>query len=395
MCAYVVHIHAHTKHWHDIGERLTKNYGILKIGLSAILAVALSLFSVALVPRNANASANDLSISDAQQAVKKSKYSLTEAESKLASLSSECEQLQAEIDEMQVKVNELADQTIAAQEAMLAGRESLSEAMQYEYRNSSVAAMLGVVFGSSDWTQFTKGVDYISSIMDSQAAEVEKQKQLKAELEEVSTELTNQKDEQEAKLSELETKRDEAQEVVNQVSDEVAANTEKLEKLKAQADAIAKSTQSTANATTGGTTNAGGGGGNRIPSSTGGGPSDTGNVGTHGGWVAPMSTSTNSGYATAYDLPGNLTASGIRYTNDILGVAIDIHTPGYRDLVNAHRSIQISYGGRTVVAQIIDGGGFAGYGTSLDLMHAVYTYLDPKATSAIYWGKRTVTYRLL
>lgn len=373
---------------------MTKNCGILKIGLSAVLAVALSLFSVALLPRNANAAAGDLSISDAQQAVKKSKYSLAEAESKLASLSSECDQLEAEIDEMQTKVNELADQTLAAQEAMLAGRESLSEAMQYEYRNSSVAAMLGVVFGSSDWTQFTKGVDYISSIMDSQAAEVEKQKQLKAELEEVSTELTKQKDEQESKLGELETKRDEAQQVVDQVSDEVAANTEKLEELKAQAAAIAKSTQSTTNATTGKAPSSNGGGGS-IPPSTGGGPSNTGSVGTHGGWVAPMSTSTNSGYATAYDLPGNSTASGIKYTNAVLGVAIDIHTPGYRELVNSHRSIQISYGGRTVVAQIIDGGGFAGYGTSLDLMHAVYTALDPSVSSARYWGKRTVTYRLL
>lgn len=371
---------------HDIGEHLTKNCGILKMGLSALLAVALSLFSIVLLPRNASAVPGDLSISDAQQAVKKSKYSLAEAENKLASLSSECKQLESEIEEMQVKVNELADQTLAAQNAMFAGRESLGEAMQYEYRNNSIEAMLGVIFGSSDWTQFTKGVDYISSIMDSQAAEVEKQKQLKAELEEVSTELTKQKDEQETKLGELEQKRDEAQQVVEQVSEEVAANTEKLEQLKAQAAAISKTTQSAPS-----------GGGDTKPPTTinSGGPSNTGNTGTNGGWVAPLSTSWNSGYATAYDLPGNLTASGIRYTNDFMGVAIDIHTPGYRDLVNSHRSIQISYNGRTVVAQIIDGGGFAKYGTSLDLMHAVYTALDPGATSAKYWGKHTVSYRLL
>lgn len=359
--------------------------------MSAFLALALSFFSLTLVPARADAVPDGLSISDAQQAVKQSKYSLAEAQSKLSTLSTECTQLESEIAEMQVKVDELADQTFEAQEAMYAGQESLGNAMVYDYRNNSMSALLDVFFGSDDLSQFTKGIDYISSIMDSQAEEIERQKVLRAELDEVSDELNKQKDEQEAKLGELELKRDEAQQVVDQVSEEVAANTEKLEELKAQAAAIAKSTQSTAVNTTGSTT------GNTGSSSQGssGGVTNTGSVGTNGGWVAPMSTSWNSGYATAYDLPGNYTASGIVYTNDFKGVAIDVNTPGYRQLVNSHRKIEISYNGRTVYAQIIDGGGFAGYGTSLDLMHAVYTALDPSATSAKYWGKHTVSYRLL
>lgn len=369
---------------------MIKSHGIARAGLSTLLALTLSLFSIALLPRTASATSDVMSISDAQQAVKSAKYSLAEAQSKLASLSSECTQLESEIAEMQTRVDELAEQTLVAQDAMFAGREALGDAMSYEYKNNSVSALLGVVFGSTDWTSFTKGVDYISSIMDSQAVEVENQKRLKAELEEVSGQLTEQKDEQEAKLGELEMKRVEAQEVVDQVSDEVAANTEKLEELKAQAAAIAQTTQQTAEQTTGnlGGNGGGGGGGN---GGGGGGTTNTGGA----GWTAPMSTSWNSGYATAYNLFGNSTASGEIYTKDLLGVAIDIHTPGYGSLVKSKRAIQVSYGGRTVTARIVDGGNFARYGNALDLTLAVHQALDPSATSAVQWGKRTVTYRLL
>lgn len=373
---------------------MNRSCGIARTGISAFLAVTLSFFIIALLPRNASAAPDELSISDAQQAVKTAKYSLAEAQSKLSSISSECTQLESEIADMQTKVDDLAEQTIAAQDAMFAGRESLGEAMKYDYQNDALSAVLGVVFGSSDWSQFTKGVDYLSSIMDSQAAEVENQKRLKAELEEVSGQLTRQKDEQEAKLGELERKRDEAQQVVDQVSEEVAANTEKLNELKAQAAAIAQATQNTANNTTGNF--GGGGGGNSGGNSGGGGNNGGGNSGGGGGgWVAPMTTSWNSGYATAYDLFGGMTASGEVYNYDTSGVAIAVQTPGYGSLVRNKRAIQISYGGTTITTRIIDGGGFAKYGNALDLTRAVHVALDPNATTAAKWGKRTVTYRLL
>lgn len=370
---------------------MNRSCGITRTGISVFLAVTLSFFSIALLPRNASAAPDELSISDAQQAVNTAKYSLAEAQSKLTSISSECTQLESEIAEMQTKVDDLAEQTIVAQDAMFAGRESLGEAMKYDYQNDALSAMLGVVFGSSDWSQFTKGVDYLSSIMDSQAAEVENQKRLKAELEEVSGQLTKQKDEQEAKLGELERKRDEAQQVVDQVSEEVAANTEKLNELKAQAAAIAQATQNTANNTTGNFGGGNSGGGNSGGGNSGGGGGNSGG----GGWVAPLSNSWNSGYATAYYLPGNYTASGEKYEEGTEGVAIAVETPGYGSLVRNKRAIQISYGGTTITTRIIDGGGFAKYGNALDLTRAVHVKLDPNATTAAKWGKRTVTYRLL
>lgn len=354
------------------------------MGLSALLAVALSVFSIALLPRDASAASNSLSINDVQQAVTKSKYSLAEAESKLAALSSECDALESEIAKMQEKVDELADQTMAAQDAMLAGRQSLGEAMQYEYRNNSVAAMLGVVFGSTDWTQFTKGVDYISSIMDSQAEEVEKQKQLKADLEEVSSELAKQKDEQEAKLDELESKRDEAQQVVNQVSDEVAANTEKLEALKAQAAALNHQEQQAASTV------------NPASSSNSGSSSNS-----SGSSSAPSSSEGwRSGQATAYGgstdpntNPNNLTAAGAKVTDSSMGVAIPLAWGSAEwSRLKGHK-VEIRYNGQTVYGVVNDRGGMAGGARHLDLQPGIFKAFGFSSCQA--WGVRTVEYRFL
>lgn len=374
------------KYRYDIGVRLTKNCGILKMSLSALLAVALSVFSIALLPRDASAASYSLSINDVQQAVNKSKYSLAEAESKLAELSSECDQLEAEINEMQGKVDELAEQTMAAQDAMLAGRASLGEAMQHEYRNSSASAMLGVIFGSTDWTQFTKGVDYLSSIMDSQAEEVEKQKQLKAELEEVSAELTKQKDEQESKLGELESKRDEAQQVVDQVSEEVAANTEKLEELKAQAAAISKPSQSATSSSpstsqqpsSNSSSNSGNASAN-VPSSSMGGEWRQGPASAYGGSSDPNTRN-----------PGR-TATGAICDDSSMGVAVPMAWPNYRSLLG--KTVEIRYGGQTVYATVNDCGGMGGGARHLDLQPGVFKAFGFSTCQA--WGVRTVSYRFL
>lgn len=353
------------------------------MSLSALLAVALSFFSVAFLPLDARAVPGDLAISDAQQAVKESKYSLAEAESKLASLSSECAQLESEIEEMQGKVEELAQETLAAQDAMLAGRESLGDAMQYEYRNNSVEAMLGVIFGSSDWTQFTKGVDYLSSIMDSQAAEVEKQKQLKADLEAVSSELTEQKDEQEAKLGELERKRDEAQAVVDQVTEEVAANTEKLNELKAQAAAIAQAQQS-APTNTQSTPSA-----SQAPSSNN--SSANAPSGAVGGEWRQGVASAYGGSSDPNTLNPGRTATGAICDDNSMGVAIPMSWANYRSYLG--RTVEIRYGGQTVYATVNDCGGMGGGARSLDLQPGVFKAFGFRTCQA--WGVRTVSYRFL
>ncbi len=65
--------------------------------------------------------------------------------------------------------------------------------------------------------------------------------------------------------------------------------------------------------------------------------------------------------------------------------------PNYRSYFG--RMVEISYGGRTVVAVVNDCGSLNGGSRSLDLQPGVWKALG--FSSATAWGVRTVSYRFL
>ena len=87
---------------------------------------------------------------------------------------------------------------------------------------------------------------------------------------------------------------------------------------------------------------------------------------------------------------GEATATGAIVTQSSMGVAVSMSMPNYRDYLG--RSVEISYGGRTVVATVNDCGGFGG-SRVLDLQPGVWSALG--ASSCEDWGVRTVSYRFL
>ncbi len=366
-----------------------------------LLAVMLALFGLSLSAPEADAvSRTDLAISDAESAVASSKISLDEAQSRLDAISAEYNALNAEIDEMQLEIDKLADQVLAAQQAMLNGRESLSSTAVYEYRNDTVSAILNVLLGSENLSQLTTNMDYIAMIMDHQAEEIATQKELKSNLETVSDELTAQKSEQEAKLVELDQKQSEAQSVVSRISDEYAANNEKLSSLRAQAEALkraeaAATQQIVPDSTTVNRPNSGTSGG----SSSGG--TNAGGGGSAGGSAQGGSTSGEgwrTGRATAYGgssdpgtpNPGK-TATGAICDDFSVGVAVPMSWSNYRSYFG--RTVQIVYNGQTVYAPVNDCGGMRGGYISLDLQPGVFKAFGFGSCQA--WGVRTVQYRFL
>ena len=74
-----------------------------------------------------------------------------------------------------------------------------------------------------------------------------------------------------------------------------------------------------------------------------------------------------------------------------MGVAVPMSMPNYRSYFG--RSVEISYGGRTVVAVVNDCGGLGGGSRALDLQPGVWRALG--ASSCFDWGVRTVSYRFL
>lgn len=87
---------------------------------------------------------------------------------------------------------------------------------------------------------------------------------------------------------------------------------------------------------------------------------------------------------------GSTTADGSTVSDWSMGVAIPLAW-GRRDLLG--RQVEISYGGKSVIATINDLGGMDGGSRSLDLQPGVFKALGASTCDA--WGIRTVRYRIL
>lgn len=378
---------------------------------SVVLALMLAVFGLSLAPLDADATPRaDLAIKDAETAVSSSKLSLDEAKARLDQISAEYNALNAEVDDMQSEIDRLAGQVLEAQEAMLEGRDALSDTAVYEYRNNTASAMLNVLLGSQDISELTLNMGYISQIMNRQAKEIATQKQLKSDLEAASEELNVQKNEQESKLAELDRKQSEAQNVVNQVSQEYAANTEYLAALRSQADALRRAeTQATqeidptsntidrpsssstqpssgqTQAPSAGAGNASGGSSSPSGGSAGASTSSSGE-----GWRTGLATA-YGGSSDPYTPNPGKTATGAVCNDYSVGVAVPLAWPNYRSYLG--RTVEIVYNGKTVYAPVNDCGGMQGGRVSLDLQPGVFKAFGFSSCNA--WGIRTVQYRFL
>lgn len=362
----------------------------VNVWVTVLVAATLALAGIFASPASAQATGTSgLAINDAEAAVSSSKLSLDEAKAKLDAISAEYSALNSEIDEMQSEIDDLAKRVLEAQEAMLDGRDALSATAVYEYRNDTVTTMLNVLLGSQNISELTTNMNYLSQIMDYQAEEIATQKKLRDELEETSAELTAQKEEQDAKLSELDRKKSEAQSIVNQVSQQYAANTEYLAALKATADAMNRSEKPAAQIDPGANTinrpsNSGGTGGDAGGSSGGG--TDTSGEGWRTGRATAYGGSSDPGTPN----PGR-TATGAVCNDYSVGVAVPTAWSNYRSYFG--RTVQIVYNGKTVYAPVNDCGGMRGGYISLDLQPGVFKAFGFNTCQA--WGVRTVQYRFL
>ena len=109
---------------------------------------------------------------------------------------------------------------------------------------------------------------------------------------------------------------------------------------------------------------------------------------TSSGWQSGVVSAYGS---TSDGTLGAHTATGAIVSESSMGVAVPMSMPNYRSYFG--RSVEISYGGRTVVAVVNDCGGLGGGSRALDLQPGVWKALG--ASSCFDWGVRTVSYRFL
>lgn len=363
--------------------------------------------------------------SDAQAAVDQAQSALDAAESRMAEINEEYEALSAEVDELQKRIDKTAKKALKAQQAMLEGREALGDVAVGEYREGNLVSLLGVVLDSKNFDDLLRNMEYVNQIMSYQADEIAKQKERKQKFDEVSAELNEQKNDQEQALAAQAAKRDEAEAVVadatSQLSDAKADQAARLAELARQAEELRKQQEaSEQEAAAEEDPNA-----NTIdredvvsddePVADNPDPDAPGQGGSSGDDSASDNTPADkpeqpskpaedsnegwqTGVASAYGgktdpstpNPGT-TATGAVCDDNSMGVAVPMSLSGYRKLFG--RTVEISYGGKTVYATVNDCGGLGGGSRALDLQPGVWKAFGFSSCKA--WGLRTVSYRFL
>ena len=343
-------------------------------------------------------------VSDAQNA-------LSAAEARMSQIASEHEALVKQAEGLQEQIDEATQGVMDAQAAAQAGRDKLGIYATQEYKTGGIS-LIKVLLESQSISDLVNNMQYFDAIQEDQARQIAEQKQLEATYNDALDDLNKKKDEQVKAISDAEAKQAEAQQVVAQatahLSDaQAAAEAARLaelqkqaEALKAQQEAQSQTEQASAEESKGAAEKAEESGnsaasnsGNQSSSSSssesnGSNSSNSNSSNTSSGWQSGVVSAYGS---TSDGTLGAHTATGAIVSESSMGVAVPMSMPNYRSYFG--RSVEISYGGRTVVAVVNDCGGLGGGSRALDLQPGVWKALG--ASSCFDWGVRTVSYRFL
>lgn len=364
-------------------------------GLCYLLAMLMATFSMAFFPSEARATDPTKSLAAAEEKYADSQMTLSEAKARMDVISEEYSQLDQEIAAMQEEIDLLASKVLEAQQAMLDGRSALSNTVIYEYQNDTLSTILNAIFGSKDFSELSKNMEYIDQIMDHQSQEVNNQRQLRDEFTQVSNRLTTQKNEQEAKLDQLNVKREEATTVLEQAEQAADANAEEVAALKKQAEQFIWKTTDDPEpeiVDDADTVNRGEAVSENTPVIPDPVKEDTSNDSgsSSSGWLTGQASAYGGSSDPTTPNPG-ITATGARCDDNSKGVALPMSMPNYRSYFG--RTVEIKYNGMTVYATVNDCGGLRGGARKLDLQPGVFKAFGYSTCQE--WGVRNVTYRFL
>ncbi|MBQ3105885.1 MAG: hypothetical protein IJC51_00185 [Eggerthellaceae bacterium] len=364
--------------------------------IALICALSIALVFVSAIPAFvAPAYADEVSDARAQ---------LAAAEARMAELAEEHEVLQKEAEALQTEIDATAAEALEVQADMLAGREALGAAAQYEYRGARFPSFFELLLSSGSFSELIRNMEYLDSVQSYYADLVQAQERRAAELSRVTQELNEKRDAQEVNLRALEQKQEEAAQLVSQARANLAnaqaaeaARIAELERLAAELEASKNNSS-------------GAGGGSASDEEV---RDENANTPDREDAVSPetpvqpdpkpdsgasSATGWQSGIASAYGgetdewtpNPGT-TATGDVCDDYSMGVAVPMAWPQYWKYYG--RTVEISYGGMTVFAVVNDCGYMGGGSRVLDLQPGVWKAFG--FTSCNSWGLRTVSYRFL
>ncbi len=322
---------------------------------------------------------------------------LTQAEERLSALTTDYKALQKEIAESQTRIDEMLVEVMDAQAAVIAGQQALGASVAYSYKVDSLS-MLTLLLESKSVPELIANVRYLNCIQVSQARNIVDQKERKAVLDEALAELDKERDSLEKRLKDADDKRAEAENIVasasakvEKIKDDIAAEeAARLEELKRASEALEQQKPSddislSDNWNTNTENDSIVESSPSTPDSQPSTPADP-DTGWHTG-----AASAYGGSSDPYTPNPGWTATGAVCDDNSMGVAIPMSWPNCRSYLG--RSVEISYGGKTVVAVVNDCGYMGGGSRSLDLQPGVFKAFGFSTCND--WGVRTVSYRFL
>ena len=367
--------------------------------LSNITAMLLAAaLSVCCAPFAAPSVAFADEVSDAQNA-------LDSAEAQLQQISAEHEALVAQADALQAQIDDAIQGVLDAQSSVQEGRLKLGTYASQEYKMGGLS-LVQVLLDSQNIADLINNMRYFEAIQQEQAREIEQQKQREEAFNEALDDLNEKKDSQQKAIADAASKEKEATQVVAsataKLSDaQAAAEAARLAELQRQPEALqaqqdAEEEASSADDSSGGNADSGSSdSGSNANTNSGSNENNSGNSGSDSSSDTTDDSGWTTGLASAYGAEsdgtlGGRTANGSIVTETSMGVAIPL---AWNKRYLLGRTVEISYGGRTVLATINDLGGMGGGSRSLDLQPGVWRAFG--ASSCFDWGVRTVSYRIL
>ena len=368
--------------------------------LGCLLAALLACGLVPFAPRAA--------VAEAERAVEEAQGALDGAESNRQGIAADHEALVKEVADLQKRIDETTAQALEAQQEVIDGRAALAKAAVYEYRGGSAQSLVKLLLEAESFDELVRNLVYLSSVVQYQVDEVEAQKERSARFDALMEDLNAQKDEQDRKLAELEEKKVQAEQTVSDASTklqgaqgEYASMVEelqrKIEEAEAQgsapAEPVAVDESNTNTVRPGDQMTDVAPDPSPSPAPDGGSGSDPAPEPAPdpgAGWSTGIA-SAYGGSTDPYTPNPGTTATGAVCDDWSMGVAVPMAWPRYWQYYG--RTVEISYGGMTVLATVNDCGYMGGGSRVLDLQPGVWKAFG--FSSCNDWGLRTVSYRFL
>ena len=377
--------------------------------LGCLLAALLACGLVPFTPRAAGADeVDEAAVAEAERAVEEAQGALDGAESNRQGIAADHEALVKEVADLQKRIDETTAQALEAQQEVIDGRAALAKAAVYEYRGGSAQSLVKLLLEAESFDELVRNLVYLSSVVQYQVDEVEAQKERSARFDALMEDLNAQKDEQDRKLAELEEKKVQAEQTVSDASTklqgaqgEYASMVEelqrKIEEAEAQgsapAEPVAVDESNTNTARPGDQMTDVAPDPSPSPAPDGGSGSDPAPEPAPdpgAGWSTGIA-SAYGGSTDPYTPNPGTTATGAVCDDWSMGVAVPMAWPRYWQYYG--RTVEISYGGMTVLATVNDCGYMGGGSRVLDLQPGVWKAFG--FSSCNDWGLRTVSYRFL